>query len=109
MRRLIICLPIALSIAARAPVRAQTQATSRRDSQTVVFVCEHGTVKSVLALAYFGQLARERHLPYRAISRGTAPDSAVPLFMQEDLRHVVRRPAISAGRKLARPRAIWPR
>ena len=56
------------------------------DSQTVVFVCEHGTVKSVIALAYFRQLAQERHLNIRAISRGTAPDSAVPARVREGLR-----------------------
>jgi protein-tyrosine-phosphatase len=56
------------------------------DSETVVFVCEHGTVKSVVALAYFTQLARERHLPIRAISRGTAPDSGVPALVREGLR-----------------------
>ena len=56
------------------------------DSQTVVFVCEHGTVKSVVALAYFRQLAQERHLNIRAISRGTAPDAAVPARVREGLR-----------------------
>lgn len=56
------------------------------DSQTVVFVCEHGTVKSVVALAYFRQLAQERRLNIRAISRGTAPDSAVPARVREGLR-----------------------
>ena len=56
------------------------------DSETVVFVCEHGSVKSVVALAYFTQLARQRHLPIRAISRGTAPDSGVPGLVREGLR-----------------------
>lgn len=56
------------------------------DSQTVVFVCEHGTVKSVVALAYFRQLAHQRHLNIRAISRGTAPDSGVPARVREGLR-----------------------
>lgn len=49
-----------------------------RDSQTVVFVCEHGTVKSVVAMAWFTRLARERHLPLRAISRGTALEPGIP-------------------------------
>ena len=56
------------------------------DSQTVVFVCEHGTVKSVVALAYFRQLAQARRLNIRAISRGTAPDSGVPARVREGLR-----------------------
>jgi len=40
---------------------------------SIVFVCEHGAAKSVVATAYFNKLAAERGLPYRAIFRGTAP------------------------------------
>jgi protein-tyrosine-phosphatase len=39
----------------------------------VVFVCEHGAAKSVIAAAYFNKLAAERGLPLRATFRGTAP------------------------------------
>src|SRR5215510_7910633 len=39
----------------------------------VVFVCEHGAAKSVIATAYFNKLAAERGLPYRATFRGTTP------------------------------------
>jgi arsenate reductase (thioredoxin) len=39
----------------------------------VVFVCEHGAAKSVIATAYFNTLAAERGLPYRATFRGTSP------------------------------------
>ncbi|HEX7136360.1 MAG TPA: hypothetical protein VF219_00865 [Vicinamibacterales bacterium] len=39
----------------------------------VVFVCEHGAAKSVIATAYFNELAAERDLPYRAAFRGTSP------------------------------------
>jgi len=39
----------------------------------VVFVCEHGAAKSVVAAAYFNKLAAERGLPARAIARGAAP------------------------------------
>ena len=59
---------------------------AQRDSGTVVFVCEHGTVKSVIALAHFQRLTRERGLPFRAISRGTAPDPRLPDFMVSRLR-----------------------
>jgi protein-tyrosine-phosphatase len=40
---------------------------------SIVFVCEHGAAKSVIATAYFNKLAAERGLPYRAIFRGTTP------------------------------------
>ena len=39
----------------------------------VVFVCEHGAAKSVIATAYFNKRAAERGLPYRAAFRGTSP------------------------------------
>jgi arsenate reductase len=44
----------------------------------VLMVCEHGSVKSVMAASLFNQGAAERHLPFRAIARGVNPDSAVP-------------------------------
>jgi protein-tyrosine-phosphatase len=46
---------------------------STAPSPAVVFVCEHGAAKSVIATAYFNKLAAERGLPYRATFRGTAP------------------------------------
>jgi arsenate reductase len=42
---------------------------------TVLFVCEHGSAKSVVAAAHFNRLAADRGLPFRAISRGTVPDA----------------------------------
>jgi protein-tyrosine-phosphatase len=70
----------ALVLAAALPAVGQT---STRDApkaappKTVVFLCEHGAAKSVIAAAYFNKLAAERHLPFHAIARGTTP--------QEDL------------------------
>jgi protein-tyrosine-phosphatase len=40
----------------------------------IIFVCEHGAAKSVIAAAYFNKLARERKLRFHAIARGTHPD-----------------------------------
>lgn len=42
---------------------------------TVLFVCEHGSAKSVVAAAHFNRIAAARGLPFRAISRGTVPDA----------------------------------
>ena len=42
-------------------------------SPSVIFVCEHGAAKSVIATAYFNKLAAERGLPDRATFRGTTP------------------------------------
>jgi protein-tyrosine-phosphatase len=41
----------------------------------VVFVCEHGAAKSVVASQYFNKLATERGLAARAIARGADPQA----------------------------------
>src|SRR5215831_5343322 len=53
------------------------QTPTEVNSSTIVFVCEHGAAKSVIAAAHFNKLAAEKGLPYRAVSRGTKPDDAV--------------------------------
>ena len=52
----------------------------------VVFVCEHGAAKSVIATAYFNKLARERGLPYRATFRGTDPQAELSVSALKGLR-----------------------
>jgi protein-tyrosine-phosphatase len=42
----------------------------------VVFVCEHGAVKSVMAAHVFNTLAAERGSALRATARGITPDAA---------------------------------
>jgi arsenate reductase len=48
------------------------------DAPLVVFVCEYGSKKSVLAAAYFNHLAQEHGLRARAVARGLNPDPVVP-------------------------------
>ena len=50
---------------------------SQGQTQKVIFVCEHGAAKSVVAATYFNQIARERNLNWEAVSRGTNPDAAI--------------------------------
>jgi catechol 2,3-dioxygenase-like lactoylglutathione lyase family enzyme/protein-tyrosine-phosphatase len=54
------------------PVDPPVGATRR----SVLFVCEHGSAKSVIAAAHFQRLADAARLEVRAMSRGTDPDSA---------------------------------
>ena len=44
----------------------------------VVFVCEHGNVKSLISASAFNLIAAQRGLPFHAISRGLHPESTVP-------------------------------
>jgi len=46
--------------------------------RVVVFVCEHGSAKSLAAASFFERMAKERGLAVRAVSRGTRPDASVP-------------------------------
>ena len=43
----------------------------------ILFVCEHGAAKSIIAAAHFNRLAREENLNLRAIARGTHPDAEI--------------------------------
>lgn len=54
----------------RQPART---APAVESSPSVIFVCEHGAAKSLIAAAYFNQLAAERGVPVRATFRGTTP------------------------------------
>ena len=44
--------------------------------RTIIFVCEHGAAKSVIAAAHFNQLASQMGRDMRAVARGTHPDKA---------------------------------
>ena len=81
-----IALVLGMYVAAPSVCTSQGVAAVRRDTQTVVFVCEHGTVKSVVAATYFNTLAAERHLSVRAVSRGTDLEAAVPSLVRDGLR-----------------------
>lgn len=67
-----------------------TSAGVQKDVQSagphVVFVCEHGAGKSVIAAAYFTKLAAERGLPFHAAFRGTAPSGELSVQALDGLR-----------------------
>ena len=52
----------------------------------IVFVCEHGAAKSVVATAYFNTLAAERGLPFRAAFRGTTPQDELSVRAVDGLK-----------------------
>jgi hypothetical protein len=55
------------------------------DRFTIVFVCEHGAVKSTVAAAYFNRIARDRGLPYVAVSRGINLYPEIPAVIRRGL------------------------
>jgi arsenate reductase (thioredoxin) len=54
--------------------------------EKIVFVCEHGAAKSVIATAYFNKLAAERGLPDRATYRGANPQAELSVSALKGLR-----------------------
>jgi protein-tyrosine-phosphatase len=66
----------------------------------VLFVCEHGSAKSVVAATHFNRLAVERGLAHRAVSRGTAPDAELAPPAVAGLRGDGLQPDGSVPRKL---------
>lgn len=73
----------ACALCAVASLRASAQNSAE---YTIVMVCEHGSVKSLMASSIFNRRAKERGLPFHAISRGVNPDAAVPEPIAESLR-----------------------
>src|SRR5215204_6221555 len=59
--------------------------TAAEKTPTILFVCEHGAAKSVIAAAYFDKLANERGLKYRAVFRGTNPDPTLAAAAEKGL------------------------
>jgi arsenate reductase (thioredoxin) len=58
-----------------------TSALARGQSlptKTILFVCEHGSAKSIVAASHFSRAAKAAGLNVRVISRGTKPDKAIP-------------------------------
>ena len=54
--------------------------------RTILFVCEHGAAKSVIAAAYFDVLAKKHGLNYKAVFRGTKPDTSLSPSTEKGLK-----------------------
>lgn len=64
----------------------QPSTTGNKPAATkVVFVCEHGAAKSIIAAAEFERMAKERGLSVIAISRGTTPDAEIGAAVRQGL------------------------
>jgi arsenate reductase len=70
---------------------------------TIIFVCEHGAAKSIIAAAHFNKLTEERNLETRAIARGTHPDSELSSKTIASLQADGLTPTESTPQKLSLP------
>ena len=55
-------------------------------AKPVVFVCEHGSVKSMIAAQWFNRMAAERGIRLQAVSRGVEPDAKIPEAVAANMR-----------------------
>jgi len=53
--------------------------------KTIVFVCLHGVVNSQMAASYFNKVAKDRGLPFKAVSRGIDMYWTIPVRIQDGL------------------------
>jgi arsenate reductase (thioredoxin) len=53
-------------------------APPQKEPVPILMVCEHGSVKSLMAASLFNKAAEQRRLPFHAVARGVSPDAAVP-------------------------------
>ena len=72
--------------AAGQTARPASQTVRQADQSSIVFVCEHGAAKSLIATAYFNKLAGERGMNVRATFRGVSPQEALSVRAVEGLR-----------------------
>ena len=100
-------------------VRAAVDVLGKSPTSHVLFMCPHGAAKSVLASAYFAQMARERGLNVVVDFAGTEPDAEVAPKVVERLkeqgiappattRDVRRRSRLRRPTSSFRSDVIWP-
>jgi len=75
---------VAVVVAVLAASASAADPSSERPA-TIVFVCLHGSVKSVMAAAHFNRIAKERQLPFVAVARGVDPDTEIPASIRQGL------------------------
>ena len=69
---------------ATAILAQQTKTTSTKP--TIVFVCEHGSAKSIIAAVEFERMAKEKGLDLNILARGTNPDAEIPKLVRDGLK-----------------------
>ena len=92
-----------------AMLAASLPAATAGEEKTIVFVCLHGVVNSQMAAAYFNKVAKERGLPFTAVSRGIDLYRSVPVRIQDGLALDGLAPANAPLELTAEEAGRWPR
>ena len=75
-----------LSLLLLAPAILAQQSETSSTKHTIVFVCEHGSAKSIIAAVEFERMAKEKGLDLNIIARGTNPDAEIPKVVRDGLK-----------------------
>jgi arsenate reductase len=65
---------------------APPAAKAGNKTETIVFVCQYGSAKSVVAARFFNRIAAEEGLPFRAVARGIETERVIPSYVREPIR-----------------------
>jgi arsenate reductase len=76
---------LSLFLLARGAMMAQ-DGNSSVAKPKVVFVCEHGSAKSVIAATEFARMAKEKGLDLNILARGTSPEDEIPKAVRDGLK-----------------------
>ncbi|HEY0987387.1 MAG TPA: hypothetical protein VGD80_10065 [Kofleriaceae bacterium] len=82
------------------PLACNARPAAMAAPNEVVFVCEHGAAKSVVASQYFNKLAAERGLAIRSIARGADPQAELSISAVKGLKEDGLPPTAGAPRPL---------
>ena len=77
--------PVWIALVLATGIAALGQQPAKPLPPKVVFVCEHGSAKSVIAAAEFERMAKERGVAVQVVSRGTNPDAEIGPAIRQGL------------------------
>lgn len=63
------------------------QKSNLKTKQQILFVCEHGAARSVIASAYFNKIVDSLNLNYKSIFRGTDPELTLTAGTEKGLKN----------------------
>src|SRR6266851_6866584 len=75
-----------LSLFMLVPVILAQESKTISTKPTIVFVCEHGSAKSIIAAVEFERMAKEKGLDLNILARGTNPDAEIPKLVRDGLK-----------------------
>jgi hypothetical protein len=83
--KLLVAIPLTLAATSISSPLPAAEVLANNKSQSVIFVCKYGSMKSQMAAAYFNREAQAHGLHFSAISRAFTPDKEIPQMIIENM------------------------